>query len=292
MEPIGEKAPILTEKKPASQPKNNETKPKEIVGAHTPLDVAKTKEHHDATAMSPIRNRLRGLFSIGESGKPKETTEGGKLEAIVVLSSDWKELKNKSLGKRASVESRLRAIAAGELYIAGISDKIIITGGVVDSQSRTIAEEMQRYLLTHFKDIPPEAVVLEEAARSTRENAQKVKEMLEGTGVQNIGLLTSRTHLKRAERVFRHFGMNVEQEFIAEEIVKKRKNSKGELSKRHARFIQDYESKSPSVKSAIKRERFLKITRALGDKGDKIGPHTFAIMNRLRSIPNPPTLKK
>jgi uncharacterized SAM-binding protein YcdF (DUF218 family) len=289
MEPTGENAPKPIEKRPAIHPKIKETKPKEDVGAHTPLNIGKTMEQHDTTAMSSIRDRLRGLFSKGESEKPKETTEGGKLDAIVVLSGDWKKLKKN--GDRASTESRLRAIAVGELYRAGVSDNIIITGGVADSQSRTIAEEMQRYLLTHFKDIPVEAVVLEEAARSTRENAQKVKEMLDRTGVQNIGVLTSRTHLKRAERIFRHFGMNVEQEFIAEDIVKERKNSKGELSERHARFIQDYESKSPSVKSGKKRELFLKITRALGDKGDRVG-HAFATMNRTRAIPNPPAPKK
>lgn len=290
MEPTGEgdSGPKPENTKLVEKPtvESNESPPE--TQNFTRINIDAINRVHDKTALQKIRQKLKGLSGNEEPTTTPERDRSGKLDALVVLSSDWKEMKNKSLGSRGDTASRLRALAAGELYRAGVSDKIIITGGVVDSQSRTIAEEMQRYLLTHFKDIPPEAVILEQAAISTRDNAKKIKAMVEGQRLQNIGILTSATHLKRAERIFRHFGMNIEGEYTAEEVVKQRRNRKGEVSDRHRKFVENYE-KSSVIKSQKKREIALKITGIL-DRGDRVG-HAFAAMNMKRQSPPAPPKK-
>lgn len=289
MEPPGENSPGPNPEitRPPENPIVESREPTTQVKNSTSLDLEALNRAHDITVMQKIRQKLSVLSGKKEPTTTPESDSSGKLDALVVLSEGWKKLKDENLGSRASTESRMRALAAGELYRAGVSDKIIITGGVINSQSRTIAEEMQRYLLTHFKDIPPEAVILEQAALSTRDNAKKIKEMVERQGLKNIGILTSATHLKRAERIFRRFGMNIKGEYTAEDVVKQRRNRKGEISDRHRKFVEKYEK--TDGKSGINRERALNIIGIL-DRSDRVG-HAFAVMNMKRQKPPTPPKK-
>lgn len=99
-------------------------------------------------------------------------------------------------------EASDRAWHAARLYRAGLAQRIIISGGrgLGLEQSITLQTEAQatRLLLLDF-GIPDSSLILEEQARTTRENAHYVKSMV---GDKYIALVTSASHMPRAFRTF------------------------------------------------------------------------------------------
>ncbi len=99
---------------------------------------------------------------------------------------------------------------AARLYRQGIAPKIIITGGrspglETRNEIQTEAQAM-RLLLIDF-GVPDSAMILEEGARNTRENASKTKALI---GEQRVALVTSAFHMPRSIATFRKEGLLID----------------------------------------------------------------------------------
>jgi uncharacterized SAM-binding protein YcdF (DUF218 family) len=88
-----------------------------------------------------------------------------------------------------SRESRLNALAAGNLYRPGM--KILFSTGGEGVPAESSA--MRDYLLSRFPDIPEEAIDLEDRSIDTAGNAEEVSKILrnEGELPESIGLFNS-----------------------------------------------------------------------------------------------------
>jgi uncharacterized SAM-binding protein YcdF (DUF218 family) len=93
----------------------------------------------------------------------------------------------------------LRCIYAVRAWHEGGFRKVVVTG-------RNVSEHMRNLLIA--EGVPPEAVVTEGYALSTRENAVNTARLLAGDPGP-IVLLTSDYHMFRAVRVFRRAGLAV-----------------------------------------------------------------------------------
>jgi uncharacterized SAM-binding protein YcdF (DUF218 family) len=101
--------------------------------------------------------------------------------------------------------SYLRSLYAAMIYREGGVDRIVVSGG---SDARSpVAELMRDAMITH--GVPKEAITVETASGSTRENAERLKPVLAGIPGRKV-LLTSDYHMYRAIRVFRKAGIEIE----------------------------------------------------------------------------------
>src|SRR3989344_8674373 len=93
-----------------------------------------------------------------------------KFEAVIVLDRIWRPGKKDSpeWGHHLSVDGKMRALAAVEMYKAGLVDKIIFTGGKASGKEYpSDAESMRAYFLKKYPDIPEGKIVLEEESLNT-----------------------------------------------------------------------------------------------------------------------------
>jgi uncharacterized SAM-binding protein YcdF (DUF218 family) len=122
-----------------------------------------------------------------------------------------------------SRESRLNALAAGNLYRPGM--KILFsTGETAGEGVPAESSAMRDYLLSRFPDIPEEAIDLEDRSIDTAGNAEEVSRILrnEGELPDSIGLLTVGYHVPAAKKLFESYHVPVDQTFAAEEVLEAR----------------------------------------------------------------------
>lgn len=107
-----------------------------------------------------------------------------------------------------SRESALRALEAVRVYRLLGGGTIIATGGRVypDLQPVPEAELLRRALFD--AGVPPADIVVESEARTTREQALRVAEILHARGVRRFVLVTSKTHMRRSMGAFRALGFD------------------------------------------------------------------------------------
>jgi uncharacterized SAM-binding protein YcdF (DUF218 family) len=99
---------------------------------------------------------------------------------------------------------------AARLYRQGLAPRIIISGGrspgMEHNQNVQTEAQAMRLLLLDL-GVPDSAMVLEDASRTTRENAEKTKQII---GQQRAALVTSAFHMPRSVRNFEKAGINVD----------------------------------------------------------------------------------
>jgi len=89
----------------------------------------------------------------------------------------------------------LRAQRAAALYREGAVAYVILTGrGVGGDSAIELAKQCER------AGVPPDRLLLETTSTSTRENMQHVAPLLRAHGFRRVALVTSASHLGRAER--------------------------------------------------------------------------------------------
>lgn len=93
----------------------------------------------------------------------------------------------------------LRCLYAVRYYEANPYRKIVVTGSAVSAHMRN---------LLVAEGVPAQIIVLENSARSTRENALYTSSLLAGDNGRKV-LLTSDFHMFRAVRTFRKAGLQV-----------------------------------------------------------------------------------
>jgi uncharacterized SAM-binding protein YcdF (DUF218 family) len=90
---------------------------------------------------------------------------------------------------------------AAHLFKAGVAPKIILTGA-------GDAVDNQRLLVN--RGIPAEAIELEAASKSTKQNAQFTIPLLRAAGAHRVILVTSWYHSRRSLNCFRHYAPDIE----------------------------------------------------------------------------------
>jgi uncharacterized SAM-binding protein YcdF (DUF218 family) len=165
-----------------------------------------------------------------EQPELKELPE--KFDALIVLgggfrknlASDAKEFPQRHL----SLESKIRAIGAAEMYLEGKIGVIIITGGLTGKgKGENLPSEamaMKNFILEKYPQIPENAIILEDKAVDTPNNAVGVEKIISNKelyGIEHYALLTSSTHMDRANRVFEANGLEADL-FPAEAYAKER----------------------------------------------------------------------
>lgn len=154
-----------------------------------------------------------------------------RLDALVVLGKNWSNKKDLPKVPQEGTEiflsddSARSTIAAAELYMMGLTDRIIFsTGHTAGEMYPSEAKAMALYL-RHFyteEEIPDNAITLEEVSIDTPGNAEEVYKMLQKQNFQRVGLLTVDYHLRRALKLFENYDMDVDDKFSAEDILQKR----------------------------------------------------------------------
>ena len=101
-----------------------------------------------------------------------------------------------------------RVLLAARLFREGRAPLMLMTGGGSKSSPCTVAGAMKA--LAVGLGVPPEAILLENAARNTWQNAQFSKPILDRVGARRLVLVTDRLHMMRAEACFRQLGYQIE----------------------------------------------------------------------------------
>lgn len=97
---------------------------------------------------------------------------------------------------------------AAALYRAGKAGLIVLSGGVT-SHTGVVSEAAAMAAVLRDLGVPQEIMLLEEESLNTGQNAEKVRELLGGLGIERILLVTSTLHMARAELEFRRQGFDV-----------------------------------------------------------------------------------
>jgi uncharacterized SAM-binding protein YcdF (DUF218 family) len=193
-------------------------------------------------------------------------------DAVVVL-GEWFEMKD---GKAVpSLESKMRAMGALELFEKGKAKKIVISGSGHRKgypTDVTVADTMKEYLLS--RGIPEDAIVTEGTSMNTAEGLENVLALLDEEDVKKILLETNEYHLPRARQLFENIlekhGLHIAlaDSVSAEELLEER-------SPHYEKLVSQFEFPS-SLKNAPKEalqkglREFLRRVLIYVDRDDRV----------------------
>lgn len=100
-----------------------------------------------------------------------------------------------------------RGEQAAALYAQGYADHLICSGGITSQQPRSEADAC-REVLESF-GVPREAIILEEASRSTEENAAYSRTIMQSNGWTRLLVVSDGYHLLRTQWIFAQQGMAI-----------------------------------------------------------------------------------
>ncbi|MFK7975894.1 MAG: YdcF family protein [Halioglobus sp.] len=145
---------------------------------------------------SQFADALMGYLEEGYGSKPMSTVP--QADAIVLLGGAMRG--HTHLGSLADMNQQAdRLVHAVALYKAGKASNIIVSGGGPYGD-RPEAEQMHDILL--IMGVPSSAIVLESRSYNTHDNAVYTAQLLQERGWQNILLVTSAFHMRRAVGLF------------------------------------------------------------------------------------------
>lgn len=147
------------------------------------------------------------VTSLLESRYPPVPSVEGRFDAIVILGGGVKQRGTLRPADELSDESRRRTVCGVDLYRQKVAATILVTGGDtrVFGHGPQEAPAMKEWAVR--LGVPAEAVLVEDQARTTYENAAGAKRVLGKTG--SIVLVTNAAHLPRAAALFRKQGFDV-----------------------------------------------------------------------------------
>lgn len=100
-----------------------------------------------------------------------------------------------------------RLIHAARLYRAGRAPRLVTSGGPMPwSRAREREGQGMADLLAEW-GVPREALLVEDRSRNTYENAVETRKLLAARGIDDVLLVTSAMHMRRALAVFRSVGL-------------------------------------------------------------------------------------
>lgn len=129
-----------------------------------------------------------------------------RYDAIVVLGGGIDKKGTLRPAAELTSYSRNRTTCGADLYLKGYSPKLVLTGGdnSIFGSGPKEAPEMKRW--AHRLGVPEDAILTEEEARTTYENAVGARRLL---GPASILLVSSASHLPRAAALFSKQGFRV-----------------------------------------------------------------------------------
>jgi uncharacterized SAM-binding protein YcdF (DUF218 family) len=107
---------------------------------------------------------------------------------------------------RPSAVFTARIEHAVQLYLAGIADRLVVTGGRAPGDRTTEAAVARTYALA--RGVPPEAILAEDEGRSTLESLTAVALILRANGIADAVFVSDRTHMLRVLRIARDLGID------------------------------------------------------------------------------------
>lgn len=129
-------------------------------------------------------------------------------EAIVLLGGGTRpKLPPRPLSEMNEAGDRM--VYAAQLYHAGKAPRVIVSGGAIELYGATVPEAEPMRELLRALGVPDEAIVSEERARNTYENAIYVREILEEYEIDGVLLVTSALHMPRSVAIFAKQGIAV-----------------------------------------------------------------------------------
>jgi uncharacterized SAM-binding protein YcdF (DUF218 family) len=137
-----------------------------------------------------------------------EAEQAAGIDTLVVLSTGGEVYRAygdevAEMGKATS----FNALEAARVYKLLSLRTVIVSGGIVDPESRRATEaEILANGLARL-GVPRERMVLEAGSRTTREQAVNVAELLKKRGTQRFLLVTGADHMPRARATFRELGL-------------------------------------------------------------------------------------
>ena len=106
---------------------------------------------------------------------------------------------------RPSPVLRARLDHAIDLWRRGLAPRMIFTGGFGDRDTTSEAAVGQRYAIEH--GVPPAAIMIENAGRSTSESLQQVAMLMESEPTPEVILVSDPFHMLRLSILARRFGL-------------------------------------------------------------------------------------
>lgn len=150
-------------------------------------------------------------------GARTEVVSDREFDVLVVLGKNWRRDRS-----ALSVDSKMNALAVGELYCRNEAAAIIFSGGqTAGAEKPSEAAAMHAFFRRFFSpaDVPAEVVILEERSIDTADNAARVRALLQARGLTGVGLLTTRRHLPAARRIFEAFDIPITRIYAAEDVL-------------------------------------------------------------------------
>jgi len=205
-----------------------------------------------------------------------------QFDAVVALGKNWR-LPITGPQIHLSIESKMTALAAGQMYADGKVGKIIFSTGETAGNNLqghpypAEADEMKKFLRRFFSEeqIQDSAIELENHSFDTAGNAEEVKTIINNLHLQRVALLTVGFHLPRSMRLFRSYGVNIEQGLSSEQILEGR-------SPLYQRFLGAYQ-KSDRHRALASTERKVNAISII----DRKGRITRLVTKRSRHRENP-----
>ena len=114
-----------------------------------------------------------------------ETGKCGKADAIVVVSGG---------------DTSARTAEGIKLYTNGWADKLVLSGAAQDKSGPSNAAAMKQQAV--FAGVPGDAIYIDEEAETTEQNAENSQSILDNHGFQDVILVTSGYHQRRANLEF------------------------------------------------------------------------------------------
>lgn len=138
---------------------------------------------------------------------PMPVTSARHAEAIVVLGGGIAGPQPPRLTADLA-DAADRVLHGARLYRAGKAPRIILSGGDLPTLGLSASEApAMRGLLMEW-GIPEQALVVEDRSRNTRENAVNTRQVMDELGIEDVLLVTSATHMRRALATFRAAGVD------------------------------------------------------------------------------------
>jgi uncharacterized SAM-binding protein YcdF (DUF218 family) len=152
-----------------------------------------------------------GYLAIGslEWRYPPQDVLPEGTEAIVVLSGSVRPPSDTVPEVELGAETLLRCLHAARLHHQGKPCRIVVSGGRVDPgiPGPALARAMRDFLVG--QGVPNSDLLMEDQSRTTYENAALTGRLLVQHGISKIVLVTSASHMQRAEGCFRAVGFQV-----------------------------------------------------------------------------------
>lgn len=158
--------------------------------------------------MGGLEEQARALES--KNKKAERLLSADRYAAIVLLGGATAPAKPPHRPHPDLGDASDRIWHAARLYKEGLAPKIIVSGGRspgLEKRTDLQTEAQSMALLLNDLGIPSTALVLEEEARSTRENARFTKTLVK---TDRVALVTSAFHMARSVATFEKEGLKVD----------------------------------------------------------------------------------